>query len=162
MRKVDNPIATDNRGNALLAFTPGEESDLERLEQALPCAFSLVLVWHHGRCLLVFDRWKQNWELPGGAREEGETPRAAALRELAEETGERPTSLDYLGVVRIRLVSDGHEELGAIYQTHIDQPIPFKPNNEIERVTWWTPGDPIADADAPDLAVIRIAGRPTD
>jgi 8-oxo-dGTP diphosphatase len=161
VREVDNPIATDNRGNALLAFTAGEESDLESLEQALPCAFSLVLVWHHGRCLLVFDRWKQTWELPGGGREDGESPRAAALRELAEESGERPATLDYLGVVRIHLASAGREELGAIYQAHIDQPHPFVPNDEIEKVTWWDPADPIADADAPDLALIRIVDQRT-
>jgi 8-oxo-dGTP diphosphatase len=159
---VDTPIARDNRGNELLAFIPGEETDLESLEQELHCAFSLVLLWHHGRCLLVFDRWKQAWELPGGAREDGESPRAAALRELAEETGERPPSLEYLGVTRIRLASDGREELGAIYQARTDRPQQFEPNDEIEKVTWWNPAETIADADAPDIALIRIAGERTN
>lgn len=31
--------------------------------------------------------WPGMWDLPGGAREPGEGPRACALRELAEETG---------------------------------------------------------------------------
>ena len=158
---VDTPIATDNRGNALLAFNPGEEADLESLEQELPCPFSLVLLWHHGRCLLVFDRWKQAWELPGGTREEGESPRAAALRELAEETGERPPSLDYLGVARFRLASDGREELGAIYQAHIDHPHQFAPTDEIEKITWWDPATTISNADAPDIAIIRRASQHT-
>ena len=154
---MDDPIAADGRGNVLLAFDLGEEGELASLEQVVPCAFSLVLVWHEGRCLLVFDRWKQSWELPGGAREVGETPREAALREVAEETGERLESLEYLGVVRIRLAADEREELGAIYQTSIDMPQSFVPNDEIEKVIWWNPADPIADADAPDLAVIRLA-----
>lgn len=33
--------------------------------------------------------WPGMWDLPGGAREPGEGPRACALRELAEETGLR-------------------------------------------------------------------------
>jgi 8-oxo-dGTP diphosphatase len=158
---VDDSIATDGRGNVLLAFDFGDERELESLEQVVPCAFSLVLVWHDGRCLLVFDRWKQSWELPGGARDEGETPREAALREVAEETGEQLESLEYLGVVRIRLAADGREELGAIYQSHVDRPHPFVPNDEIEKLTWWNPADPLTDADAPDLAVIRLAVQRT-
>lgn len=31
--------------------------------------------------------WPGMWDLPGGAREPGEGPRACALRELSEETG---------------------------------------------------------------------------
>ena len=36
-----------------------------------------------------------NWQFPQGGMDDGETPREAALRELAEETGAR--SVEYLG-----------------------------------------------------------------
>ena len=54
------------------------------------------LVLTCGDALLVMRRddiptinWPGMWDLPGGAREPGEGPRACALRELAEETGLR-------------------------------------------------------------------------
>lgn len=47
-------------------------------------------VWRDGKVLLVErgkEPWKGKWSLPGGGLEFGETVRAAAARELAEETG---------------------------------------------------------------------------
>lgn len=156
---MNDAIATDQRGNALLAVHFGDETDLDNLDGGLPCPFSLVLAWHDGCCLMVFDRWKQTWELPGGSREPDETPRAAALRELIEETGQAPSALSYLGVARFRLASDGREEFGAIYQTSIDSPRTFTPTPEIEQITWWDPAHTFESADSTDAAIVHIARR---
>lgn len=40
-----------------------------------------------GRVLLVRPTYKEYWDLPGGYVEPGESPRAACLREIAEEIG---------------------------------------------------------------------------
>lgn len=40
-----------------------------------------------GRVLLVKPTYKDGWEIPGGYVEKGESPRAAAVREIAEELG---------------------------------------------------------------------------
>jgi 8-oxo-dGTP pyrophosphatase MutT (NUDIX family) len=40
-----------------------------------------------GRVLLVKPTYKGGWEIPGGYVERGESPRAAAVREVAEELG---------------------------------------------------------------------------
>lgn len=50
-------------------------------------AFAIIL---HSRCiLLVKARNKNNWQLPGGRIEPGETPAQAVIREVKEETGLR-------------------------------------------------------------------------
>jgi ADP-ribose pyrophosphatase YjhB (NUDIX family) len=48
---------------------------------------SLIVVIFAGEILMVLDRQRGQWELPGGIRERGESARQAAGPELAEETG---------------------------------------------------------------------------
>jgi 8-oxo-dGTP pyrophosphatase MutT (NUDIX family) len=46
-----------------------------------------VLFYLDGNVLLVRPSYKQHWDLPGGIVEPGESPKAAAMRELKEELG---------------------------------------------------------------------------
>jgi 8-oxo-dGTP diphosphatase len=48
-------------------------------------AASVLFTSPDGRVLLVEPTYKDYWEIPGGAVEAGESPRAAALREVGEE-----------------------------------------------------------------------------
>ena len=50
-------------------------------------AFAIIL--HSRHILLVKARDKNNWQLPGGRLEPGETPAQAVIREVREETGLR-------------------------------------------------------------------------
>ncbi|MFI7316991.1 NUDIX domain-containing protein [Streptomyces venezuelae] len=78
------PLVVDDRGNALACFSRGTESVASG---DAPMPLALMALWHNGKVLMVFDRFRQSWELPGGMIEPGETPRQAAVRELMEETG---------------------------------------------------------------------------
>ena len=51
----------------------------------------VLLSWRHR---FVPDVW--NWELPGGVIDAGEEPAATAAREVEEETGYRPRSVEHL------------------------------------------------------------------
>lgn len=50
-------------------------------------AASVLFTGPDGRVLLVEPTYKDYWEVPGGAVEAGESPRAAAVREVGEELG---------------------------------------------------------------------------
>jgi 8-oxo-dGTP diphosphatase len=55
-------------------------------------AASGALLWAGERLLLLRPTYKPTWTLPGGCVEEGESPLAACLREVQEETGLRRTT----------------------------------------------------------------------
>ncbi|GAA3790260.1 NUDIX hydrolase [Sphaerisporangium flaviroseum] len=136
---MEEPLAVDEAGDALTAFHRVSERIMYD-DAPLPAA--LIALWHDDRMLLVFDRFRQGWELPGGRIDPGETPRQAAVRELREETGLHIEDLFFVGYARFVLGAERREEYAAIYvacftgtpDTEISG---FVPNDEISAIRWW-------------------------
>ncbi|MGW5687809.1 NUDIX hydrolase [Nonomuraea sp. NPDC003754] len=75
--------------------------------------------------LLVKHRWR-GWVPPGGKVEPGESPRAAAVRELAEETGLRAELLPVPAAVSVRSYrADWSPTLGLSYAAIVDRDLPL-------------------------------------
>ncbi|GAA2454151.1 NUDIX hydrolase [Streptomyces macrosporus] len=137
---MTRPLAVDADGNVLVSLVRGRE-DAPPTDAPLPLA--LTALWHAGRVLLVFDRFRRRWELPGGLIEAGETPRAAAVRELLEESGQRPDRPPrFVGWAAFLLGPDRRAEYGALFTGRTAAPRPFRANEEIADVHWWDPDDP--------------------
>jgi 8-oxo-dGTP diphosphatase len=132
-------------GSVLLSFEPLHEDQLGSLDPAVPLTASLVVLWCGRECLMVFNRFRRAWELPGGMIDPGESAREAAVRELAEESGQRADSLDFAGVAKIQVAPDNRLEYLATYRGQIALPQPFTPNAEMSAATWWNPTEPLPD-----------------
>jgi 8-oxo-dGTP diphosphatase len=138
---MNEELAHDDNGNTLSAFYRVTEET--RFDDA-PLTASLVALWHTDRLLLVFNRYRQCWELPGGMIDPGETPRQAAVRELREETGAHLEDLTFAGYARFTLGTDHHTEYAALYTAHATpHDDDFTPNEEISATCWWNQTQPL-------------------
>jgi 8-oxo-dGTP diphosphatase len=105
-----------------------------------------------GGVVLVFNRFRLVWELPGGLIDPGDTPRECAVRELREEAGCEAAEVEWLGLVE---VEDGRRHLGAVYACRIDAVPSDFDSEETTAITLWQPDrapSPLGDSDAALLA----------
>ena len=102
--------------------------------------------------VLVHSRFRQMWELPGGAIDPGESPRQAAIRELVEESGCQARDTRWLGVVE---VNDGGPRFGALLYCEVDAVPENFSNAETMAIGYWrTDGAPVP-LGHPDEKVLR-------
>ncbi|MBN6186679.1 NUDIX domain-containing protein [Aneurinibacillus sp. BA2021] len=93
-------------------------------KQFLPDA-KHVLVWAYaepgGEEIVLTRHKKRGWEIPGGKVEPGETPEAAARRELFEETGTEIGDLDWIAQYIIDADPDKEKIVKNVYTGVIQQ-----------------------------------------
>jgi 8-oxo-dGTP diphosphatase len=146
----------DRAGNALTGFRSGAEDELVRPAGPLAMPASLVVVIHANAVLMMFDSWRRQWELPGGMREQEETARQAAVRELHEETGIQAVELTFVAVAEFDLVEPEHRELLAIYRLDLQVVPTLTVNEEALDFRWWSPTSPLDNNMSPlDAEIAR-------
>jgi 8-oxo-dGTP diphosphatase len=103
---------------------------------------AVVAVWNEGRLLLVRSSYRRHYALPGGFVKRGETPQAAASRELAEELRL------VVAPAALRLGWHGsqpfehREDTVTIWEVVLDAPPPLRvTGREIVWAGWKTPAE---------------------
>jgi 8-oxo-dGTP diphosphatase len=149
---LPNPIIVNKRGDVFAAFHRCQEESIPA--HLCPITHALIVVTQGDKNLLLFNVWKKHWELPGGIREEGETPRECALRELEEETNQKVTDAEFRGVMEFRLQPDHRTEFGALYRATLMEPRPFQANSEASEIVFWDGVSDIGDVERIDAELL--------
>lgn len=134
-------IVVDAKGNEFLELSSVSENEIPKLQLEAPITHALIIVTHLDKVLLMFNKYNQYWELPGGVIETGETPRQCAVRELHEETCQTVAKIVVKGLMKFHLQLSFHGpdriEFGALYTAELDTITDFQDNEEAEQIVWW-------------------------
>jgi 8-oxo-dGTP diphosphatase len=99
-----------------------------------------VVLDDRGRVAIVHRPRYNDWSLPKGKLDPGETFEEAALREVWEETGMRCALGDELDPVRYR-DNKGRPKIVRYWLMHVEDDPGFVPNDEVDELRWVTPGE---------------------
>ena len=99
------------------------------------------LLWRdgdHGKLLAVVHRPKyDDWTLPKGKLEKGESWESAALREIREETGCRAKLGKFAGCASY--MSGKRPKIVLYWHMELVKEGKFEPTDEIDKLVWMTP-----------------------
>ncbi len=101
------------------------------------------LVVDDGRVLLVHRPRYDDWSLPKGKLDPGETFEAAALREVEEEAGLRCALGAELEPVRYT-DQRGRPKIVRYWAMTVLERAPFAPNEEVDELAWLAPDEAVA------------------
>jgi 8-oxo-dGTP diphosphatase len=96
------------------------------------------VVARDGRVLLVHRPRYNDWTLPKGKLDPGESFEDAAVREVEEETGLRARLVRELPATRYEV--NGRPKVVRYWLMEPEGETPFAPNDETDEIRWVTPG----------------------
>jgi 8-oxo-dGTP diphosphatase len=118
-----------------------------------------LVVRADGRLAVIHRPRYDDWSLPKGKLDPGESFEDAARREVEEETGVRARIVGELRPARY-VDNKGRDKLVRWYRMELDgEPAAFVPNDEVDELRWVTPDEALAllryDHDRALLETIR-------
>jgi 8-oxo-dGTP diphosphatase len=100
------------------------------------------VVMRDGRVAVVHRPRYDDWSLPKGKLDAGESFEDAALREVEEETGLRCRLIRELPAVEYAV--RGRPKLVRYWAMEVVDETPFVPNDEVDEVRWLEPPEALA------------------
>lgn len=148
------PICINQKGDIFEELLEITEEQIEHISLDYPITHALVVAKNKDGFLLLFNSWKNNWEVAGGLLESEESLRECAIREMLEETNQFPERIEFKGLMKFTL-RNGKIEFGGLFSAHIEEKRPFKINEEANKIIFWDGIEDIGYIDEIDKELLK-------
>lgn len=140
-----------NNGFTFIDFIYINEHEIAKYQ---PLAGSFAVIKCDHKYLLCYNNWREQWELPAGQREDNETPKECAMRELYEETGQIVTNLEFKGLMKVENTTNRKIKYNPVYFSTINKLQPFIANEETSEIRLWSRDEQIGSVDRVDIKLL--------
>ena len=146
-------------GIEVFNFIYTDKPEIPKADSHIPLIWTIVVAQFKDGYVSAYNFNREQWEIPSGGIEPGESPEDCARRELLEESGQIAGELYCKGLFKMR--DDGLESpiYAAVYYTEIESLQPFTPNNETNRMRIWHTADPEEKSTELSRWVIKMLAR---
>ncbi|WP_062105608.1 NUDIX hydrolase [Bacillus niameyensis] len=115
-----------------------------------------AVLMQRGKLIVCYNRYRNNWELPGGGRESGESLLDCVKREILEEIGQEIDILTLRGVSTVYIPRMGKPIFWAVFYGEIFELAKFTVNREMSHMRTWDMVSNIGDVDEVDFSIAKM------
>lgn len=150
-------LAENRNGQQLLEYIMISEEELVSNQVCNPITASFAIIKCKGKYLIAYNKWRKQWEFPAGGREEYETCKECAIRELFEETNQVVEGMKFKGLVKIYDKNKERTKYNAVYFQEVDEIQDFNENNEMTKIMLWDLQTDIGEFDKVDKKILEVS-----
>lgn len=133
----------------MFEYIVGNEDEVINKPENIPTT-AFVIVESEKGYMLLYNKYRNLWELTGGMIEQGELPKTCAIRECEEESNQKIADLKFVGLAKYTNMN------AAIYYSFLREEKPFIENAEIKELRWWKLGEEINDFCDSSIEFIKL------
>lgn len=147
-------IIVNKHGHSLNYFKYIKNIDNLKDVQGI-CGANAILLYE-GKLVVCWNKYRNNWELPGGGKEEGEDLKQCVIREIHEEISQIVTDLQICCLYKVFVPRISKEIIGATFYGELKVLTNFYANEEMSKMTLWDMKTDIGDMDEVDMKIVDL------
>lgn len=115
-----------------------------------------AVLMYEGKLIVCYNKYRSNWELPGGGKEIDESLLDCVEREIFEEIGQKVDKLALKGISSVYIPRMQKSILWAAFYGEVNEIFEFVENEEMAKMTLWDMKSDIGDIDEVDYRIVKM------